>query len=53
MDTDKIKVFGARVKVESTAGLAEIERVERVRRSMPAHIYSHCRRLCPCAPRVQ
>ena len=31
MDTDKIKVFGARVKVESTAGLAEIERAERVR----------------------
>ena len=29
MDTDKIKVFGARVRVESTAGLAELERAER------------------------
>ncbi|KCV69918.1 T-complex protein 1 subunit beta [Fonticula alba] len=29
MDTDKVKVFGARVKVDSTAGLAEIERAER------------------------
>jgi len=29
MDTDKIKVFGARVKVDSTAGLAELERAER------------------------
>lgn len=29
MDTDKIKVFGARVKVDSTAGVAEIERAER------------------------
>lgn len=29
MDTDKIKVFGSRVKVESTAKLAEIERAER------------------------
>jgi len=29
MDTDKIKIFGARVTVESTAGLAEIERAER------------------------
>ena len=31
MDTDKIKVFGARVKVDSPAALAEIERAERVR----------------------
>lgn len=30
MDTDKIKIFGARVTVESTAGLAEIERAEKV-----------------------
>ena len=29
MDTDKIKIFGARVTVESTAGLAEIERAEK------------------------
>ncbi|WFD29171.1 T-complex protein 1 subunit beta [Malassezia sp. CBS 17886] len=29
MDTDKIKVFGARVRVDSTAQLAEIERAER------------------------
>lgn len=29
MDTDKIKVFGARVKVQSTGKLAELERAER------------------------
>ncbi|KAF8548304.1 hypothetical protein OG21DRAFT_1449294 [Imleria badia] len=29
MDTDKIKVFGARVKVDSTGKLAELERAER------------------------
>ena len=29
MDTDKIKVFGARVRVEGTGKLAEIERAER------------------------
>jgi len=29
MDTDKVKIFGARVTVESTAGLAEIERAEK------------------------
>lgn len=32
MDTDKIKIFGARVKVDSTGKLAELERAERVRR---------------------
>ena len=31
MDTDKIKVFGARLKVDSTGKLAELERAERVR----------------------
>lgn len=31
MDTDKIKVFGARVKVDGTSKLAELERAERVR----------------------
>ena len=30
MDTDKIKVFGARLKVDSTGKLAELERAERV-----------------------
>lgn len=29
MDTDKIKVFGARVRVEGTSKLAELERAER------------------------
>lgn len=29
MDTDKVKIFGARVTVDSTAGLAEIERAEK------------------------
>jgi hypothetical protein len=31
MDTDKIKIFGARVKVDSTGKLAELERAEKVR----------------------
>lgn len=31
MDTDKIKVFGARIKVDGTSKLAELERAERVR----------------------
>lgn len=31
MDTDKIKIFGARLKVDSTGKLAELERAERVR----------------------
>ena len=30
MDTDKIKVFGARIKVASTGKLAELERAEKV-----------------------
>lgn len=30
MDTDKIKIFGARIKVDSTGKLAELERAERV-----------------------
>ena len=29
MDTDKIKVFGARLKVDSTGKLAELERLKR------------------------
>jgi T-complex protein 1 subunit beta len=32
MDTDKIKIFGARVKVDGTGKLAELERAERVSR---------------------
>src|SRR2546423_2690898 len=31
MDTDKIKIFGARVKVDSTGKLAELEKAERER----------------------
>lgn len=31
MDTDKIKIFGAQVKVDGTGKLAELERAERVR----------------------
>jgi hypothetical protein len=31
MDTDKIKIFGARMKVDGTGKLAELERAERVR----------------------
>lgn len=30
MDTDKIKVFGAKVRVDATAKVAEIEAAERV-----------------------
>ena len=30
MDTDKIKVFGARIRVEGTEKLAELERAEKV-----------------------
>lgn len=33
MDTDKIKIFGARVKVDGTGKLAELERAERVSNS--------------------
>lgn len=33
MDTDKIKIFGARVKVDGTGKLAELERAEKVRRA--------------------
>jgi len=37
MDTDKVKVFGARFKVDGTGKLAELERAERVRLS---HIFT-------------
>lgn len=30
MDTDKIKIFGARLKVDGTGKLAELERAEKV-----------------------
>jgi hypothetical protein len=33
MDTDKVKIFGARVKVDGTGKLAELERAEKVRTS--------------------
>ncbi len=33
MDTDKIKIFGARVRVDGTGKLAELERAEKVSRS--------------------
>jgi hypothetical protein len=32
MDTDKIKIFGARIKVEGTSKLAELERAEKASR---------------------
>lgn len=35
MDTDKIKIFGARMKVDGTGKLAELERAERVRTCYP------------------
>jgi T-complex protein 1 subunit beta len=30
MDTDKVKVFGARIRVGGTAALADLERAEKV-----------------------
>jgi hypothetical protein len=39
MDTDKIKIFGARVKVDSTGKLAELERAERVRSPSLTHTH--------------
>jgi T-complex protein 1 subunit beta len=30
MDTDKIKIFGARVRVDATGKLADLERAEKV-----------------------
>jgi T-complex protein 1 subunit beta len=33
MDTDKVKVFGARVRVDATGKLAEVERAEKVQMS--------------------
>lgn len=41
MDTDKIKIFGARMKVDSTGKLAELERAERVRAYYPDGRASH------------
>lgn len=34
MDTDKIKIFGARVRVDGTGKLAELERAEKVQSSL-------------------
>ena len=34
MDTDKIKIFGARIKVDGTGKLAELERAEKVIQSI-------------------
>jgi T-complex protein 1 subunit beta len=42
MDTDKIKIFGARMKVDSTGKLAELERAEREKmKAKVANIASH------------
>ena len=39
MDTDKIKIFGARVRVDGTGKLAELERAERVcHSSLPPNV---------------
>lgn len=46
MDTDKIKIFGARVRVDGTGKLAELERAERVRPS-PARTLSPIPQLTP------
>lgn len=47
MDTDKIKVFGARVKVDGTGKLAELERAEKAGLLCLAQVitaYVQCRR---------
>ena len=42
MDTDKVKIFGARVKVDTTSKLAELEKAEREKmREKVARIKSH------------
>jgi T-complex protein 1 subunit beta len=41
MDTDKIKIFGARVKVESTGKLAELEKAEREMKMKLDRIKAH------------
>jgi T-complex protein 1 subunit beta len=42
MDTDKIKIFGARVRVDGTSKLAELERAEREKmKAKVAAIASH------------
>lgn len=33
MDTDKVKIFGARIRVDGTSKLAELERAEKASRS--------------------
>jgi hypothetical protein len=38
MDTDKIKIFGARVRVDGTGKLAELERAEKVRPDRGLHL---------------
>lgn len=35
MDTDKVKIFGARVRVDATGKLAELERAEKVNCPIP------------------
>lgn len=37
MDTDKIKIFGSRVKVDGTGKLAELERAEKVLQHPPSY----------------
>jgi len=44
MDTDKIKIFGAKIRVDATGKLAELERAERVNRNFEKkkiYIYMH------------
>ena len=42
MDTDKIKIFGARIKAEGTSKLAELERAEREKmKDKVANIAAH------------
>lgn len=42
MDTDKIKIFGARVKVDGTGKLAELERAERVSSRDKTSMHLNC-----------
>ncbi len=48
MDTDKIKVFGSKVRVDSTAKVAELEMAEKVRKYIFIVICASFIGLCVC-----
>ncbi len=48
MDTDKIKVFGSKVRVDSTAKVAELEMAEKVRKKKNFFMKTFCLLACVC-----